>query len=68
VKILFPHGWQSTPGGLKPTYLKDHRHEILNPALLDDDNFEAGRIAQTGFDRHQPDVVVGSRGLGNPLA
>jgi hypothetical protein len=24
VKILFLHGWNSTPGGVKPTYLKDH--------------------------------------------
>ena len=33
MKILFLHGWQSTPGGLKPTYLKDHGHEVLNPKL-----------------------------------
>jgi hypothetical protein len=26
VKILFLHGWTSTPGGLKPNYLKDHGH------------------------------------------
>jgi predicted esterase YcpF (UPF0227 family) len=24
MKILLLHGWQSTPGGVKPTYLKDH--------------------------------------------
>ena len=24
MKILFLHGWQSTPGGIKPSYLKDH--------------------------------------------
>jgi len=35
--ILFLHGWNSTPGGMKPTYLKDHGHEVLNPALPDDD-------------------------------
>ena len=28
MRILFLHGWQSTPGGLKPTYLKDHGHEV----------------------------------------
>ena len=60
MKILFLHGWQSTPGGLKPTYLKDHGHEVLNPALPDDDFDAAVRIAQAEFDRHQPDVVVGS--------
>jgi hypothetical protein len=60
MKILFLHGWQSTPGGVKPTYLKDHGHEVLNPALPDDDFDAAARIAQADFDRHQPEVVVGS--------
>lgn len=58
--ILFLHGWQSTPGGIKPTYLKDRGHEVLNPALPDDDFDAAVRIAQAEFDRHRPDVVVGS--------
>lgn len=43
--ILFLHGWQSKPGGLKPTYLKDHSHEVLNPALPGNDFEEAVRIA-----------------------
>jgi fermentation-respiration switch protein FrsA (DUF1100 family) len=60
MKLLFLHGWTSTPGGLKPTYLKDHGHEVLNPALPDDDFDAAVRIAQAEFDRHHPDVVVGS--------
>jgi len=60
MKILFLHGWQSTPGGLKPTYLKDHGHEILNPKLPDDDFDAAVRIAQAEFDQGKPDVVVGS--------
>jgi hypothetical protein len=70
VKLLFLHGWTSTPGGLKPTYLKNHGHEVLNPALPDDDFQEAVvRIAQAEFDQGHPDVVVGSpRGRGNPLA
>jgi len=58
--ILFLHGWTSTPGGIKPTYLKDHGHTVLNPALPDDDFDAAVRIAQAEFDRHHPDVVVGS--------
>jgi len=49
--ILFLHGWQSTPGGLKPTYLKDHGHTVLNPKLPDDDFDEAVRIAQAEFDQ-----------------
>ena len=60
MKILFLHGWTSTPGGKKPTYLKDHGHEVLNPALPDDDFDESFRIAQAEFDEHHPDVIVGS--------
>ena len=60
MKILFLHGWQSIPGGVKPTYLKDHGHEVLNPALPDDDFDAAVRIAQAVFDHDRPDVVVGS--------
>ena len=60
VKILFLHGWTSVPGGLKHTFLKEHGHEVLNPALPDEDFDEAVRIAQADFDQHQPDVVVGS--------
>ncbi|MDZ7616463.1 MAG: alpha/beta hydrolase [Patescibacteria group bacterium] len=58
--ILFLHGWQSTPGGVKPTYLKGHGHTVLNPALPDDDFDLAVGIAQSVHNRHQPDVVVGS--------
>jgi hypothetical protein len=58
--ILFLHGWQSVPGGVKPTYLKDHGHTVINPKLPDDDFGEAVRIAQEEFDKHQPTVVVGS--------
>src|SRR5262249_50172757 len=54
------HGWQSVPGGVKPTFLKDHGHEVINPRLPDEDFAEAVRIAQAEFDKHQPAVVVGS--------
>lgn len=33
---------------------------VPNPSLPDDDFAAAVRIAQTEFDRHHPDVVVGS--------
>ena len=58
--ILFLHGWTSVPGGVKPSYLKDHGHTVINPKLPDEDFQEAVRIAQAEFDRHQPQVVVGS--------
>lgn len=60
MKILFLHGWHSVPGGVKPIYLKDHGHEVINPALDDDDFDAAVATAQAAFDQHQPDVVVGS--------
>lgn len=60
MKILFLHGWTSKPGGVKPTYLADHGHEVINPALPDDDFAEAVRIAQAAIDAHNPDVIVGS--------
>jgi len=58
--ILFLHGWQSVPGGVKPTYFKDHGHTVINPQLPDEDFDEAVRIAQAEFHQHKPDVVVGS--------
>ena len=49
MKLLFLHGWHSVPGGVKPTFLKDHGHEVLNPALPDNDFDAALRIAQAVF-------------------
>ncbi len=60
MKILFLHGWHSVPGGVKPTYLKDCGHQVINPALDDDDFTRALGTAQAQYDEHQPDVVVGS--------
>jgi hypothetical protein len=57
---LFLLGWNSKPGGVKPTYLIQHGHTVLNPALPDDDFAESVKISQAEFDRHRPDVVVGS--------
>ena len=68
MKILFLHGWQSVPGGVKPTYLAQHGHEVINPKLPDDDFDEAVRIAQAEFDKHQPEVVVGSSSRGGAVA
>jgi alpha-beta hydrolase superfamily lysophospholipase len=60
MKILFLHGWHSAPGGVKPTYLARHGHEVINPPLDDDDFSEAVRVARAEFDRHRPDAIVGS--------
>src|SRR6266568_2858866 len=64
MKVLFLHGWNSVPGGIKPTFLARHGHEVINPKLPDEDFAEAVRIAQAEFDKHQPDVVVGSSRAG----
>jgi alpha-beta hydrolase superfamily lysophospholipase len=62
MRILF-HGGQSVPGGVKPTYLAQQGHQVINPKLPDEDFAEAVRIAQAEYDRHLPAVVVGpSRG------
>lgn len=60
MKILFLHGWKSIVGGVKPTYLRNQAHEVINPKLDDDDFDAALETAQSYFDEHQPDVVVGS--------
>jgi hypothetical protein len=60
MSVLFLHGWQSVPGGVKPTFLVDHGHTVVNPALPDENFNDAVPIAQAEFDRHQPDVIVGS--------
>ena len=60
MKVLFLHGWQSVPGGVKPTFLAQHGQEVINPALPDEDFEAAVRVAQAEFDRHQPQAVVGS--------
>jgi len=60
MKILFLHGWTSKPGGVKPTFLVQHGHEVINPALPDEDFEAAVAIAQAEYDRHHPEVIVGS--------
>ena len=44
--ILFLHGWHSVVGGVKPTFLKNAGHEVINPALDDNDFDLAVRTAQ----------------------
>jgi SAM-dependent methyltransferase len=60
MKLLFLHGWQSVPGGVKPMFLAQHGYEVINSKLPDEDFEEAISIAQEEFDKHQPQVIVGS--------
>jgi hypothetical protein len=60
MRILFLHGWHSVPGGVKPTYLREQGHAVFNPQLDDDDFPTALATAQAEFDRHRPDVIIGS--------
>ena len=60
MKILFLHGWHSAPGGTKSQFLESHGHTVIGPRLDDDDYDAAVRTAQGEYDRHRPDVIVGS--------
>jgi hypothetical protein len=60
MRILYLHGWNSVVGGVKPTYLKSHGHDIIEPALDHEDFQAALRTARAAFDQHRPEVVVGS--------
>lgn len=60
MNILYLHGWHSVPGGVKPSYLRSQGHQLIEPALPDDDFDLAVRIAQAELDAHHPDLVVGS--------
>ncbi len=60
MKVLFLHGFGSRPGGLKAQYLSQAGLEVINPALPDDDFRKSIEVAQTAYDEHHPDVIVGS--------
>ena len=59
MKTLFLHGWTSVVGGRKPTFLKERGHNIVNPALPDDEFAESVCIAEAEYKEHQPNVIVG---------
>ena len=60
MKILYLHGWNSVVGGVKPTYLRSHGHDVIEPALDHEDFQRALDTAQAAFDQYRPDIVVGS--------
>ncbi len=63
MKILFLNGWHGRSGGIKPTFLRERGHEVIESELDDDDFFVAVRAARQAFNDSQPDIVVGlSRG------
>ena len=58
--ILFLHGWHSVLGGVKPAYLQDHGHGVLNHVLDDDDFRLAVKPPLAEFDQYQFRVIVAS--------
>ena len=49
-----------SPRRRQAVLLVEHGHEVINPALDDDDFDQAVRTGQAEYDRHRPDVIVGS--------
>lgn len=52
------------PGGKKPTYLNEHDHTVINPALHDEDFEESVRIANSGL----PETALREIGTDHRLA
>jgi hypothetical protein len=60
MKVLFLHDLQSYDDKAIPDFLSRSGNDVFNPAL-DDSEFEAAvRTAQVEYDKHQPDVIIGS--------
>ncbi len=59
-KVLFLHGLESMPGGVKPKHLRDLGYEVIDPGLPKGNFEESVEIAQLEIDAEYPDVVVGS--------
>ncbi len=48
--ILYLHGMYATPGGTKPTFLRQHGHEVIEPLLPPYRFDESVAIAQKAFE------------------
>lgn len=59
-RILFLHGLDARPGGIKPTYLANQGHTVINPSLPREDFPLSVSIAEEEWRRGEPDVIVGS--------
>ena len=60
MKVLFLHGLESTPGGIKAKSLKGEGYEVFNPHLPKSSFAESVQIAQQLVEERSPDVIVGS--------
>jgi esterase/lipase len=59
-QLLFLHGMEARPGGVKPQFLQSAGFEVLNPALSAHDFAGDVQLAQAALDEYGPSVVVGS--------
>ena len=59
-KILFLHGLESAPGGLKPSFLKAEGYDVINPALPKESFEISTKVAQDAIEEFSPDIIVGS--------
>jgi predicted esterase YcpF (UPF0227 family) len=60
VTIVYVHGWQSVPGGVKPTFLAQHGQQGQRLKAAQQGYQEAVQTAQNEFDRSSPQVIAGS--------
>jgi len=58
--ILYLHGWQSVPGGVKPSHLRQQGAQVFEPALPAEDFPQSVRIAEAARREQLPDLIVGS--------
>lgn len=60
MKVLFLLDLESTVGGVMSTFLNKAGHDVITPALDNDDFEQPVRTAQAEYDQNEPDIIVGS--------